>query len=92
MTVVNVPSSNRPALPHASRTGTLASRDGTWQCRDMASRPPRKTPLAGGFIIALGAIGGAVYGGFHHQATIGLLAGVGIAVVISVLLWLFSRG
>jgi uncharacterized membrane protein len=58
----------------------------------MASRHPRKTPLAGGFVIAVGALGGAVYGFMRHQPTIGLLAGVGIAVVISVLLWLFSRG
>ena len=92
MTVVNAPFAEPPILPHASRTGTLASRGGTWQGRDMASKPPRKTPLAGGFVIALGAIGGAVYGLIHHQPTIGLLVGVGIAVVISVLLWLFSRG
>jgi uncharacterized membrane protein len=58
----------------------------------MASRPPHKTPLAGGFVIAIGAIGGAIYGLIHHQPTIGLLAGLGIGVVASVLLWLFSRG
>lgn len=92
MTVVNGLFALRPVLPRASHAGTLASRGGTWQWRDMASKPPRKTPLAGGFIIALGAIGGAIYGLIHHQPTIGLLAGVGIAVVISVLLWLFSRG
>lgn len=92
MTVVNDPSRPGLPLPHPSRAGTLASRGGTWQCRDMASKPPRKTPLAGGFIIAIGAIGGAIYGLIHHEPTIGLLVGVGIAVVISVLLWLFSRG
>ena len=92
MTVVNDPFAHSPILPHPSRTGTLASRGGTWQWRDMASKPPRKTPLAGGFIIVIGAIGGAIYGLIHHQPTIGLLVGVGIAVVISVLLWLFSRG
>lgn len=57
----------------------------------MASKPPRKTPLAGGFVIAIGAIGGAIYGGIRHQPTIGLLAGIAIAVVISILLWLASR-
>jgi uncharacterized membrane protein len=57
----------------------------------MASKPPRKTPLAGGFVIAFGAIAGAVYGLIHRQPTIGLLAGIGIGVAISVLLWLISR-
>lgn len=79
------------ALPRPSHAGTLASRGGTWQWRGMASKPPRKTPLAGGFVIAFGALGGAIYGLFHHQPTIGLLAGLGIGVAISVVLWLVSR-
>lgn len=57
----------------------------------MASKPPRKTPLAGGLLIALGAMGGAVIGLFRGQPTIGLLVGVGIAAALSVLLWLVSR-
>ncbi|CAN5440960.1 hypothetical protein BH10PSE14_BH10PSE14_25440 [soil metagenome] len=57
----------------------------------MASKPPRKTPLAGGLLIAVGAIGGAVIGMVRGQATIGLLVGVGIAAVLSVVLWLVSR-
>jgi len=91
MTVVNAIAWRAAILPRLSRTGTLASRDGTWQWHGMASTPPRKTPLAGGFVIAIGALGGAVYGAIHQEATIGLLAGVGIAVVISILLWLVSR-
>jgi len=91
MTVVNAPSLPRPIVPRPSRTGTLASRDGTWQWRDMASKPPRKTPLAGGFLIALGATIGAVIGLDRGQPTIGLLIGTGIAVALSVLLWLVSR-
>jgi uncharacterized membrane protein len=57
----------------------------------MASKPPRKTPLAGGLLIAFGAIGGAVIGLFRGQPTIGLLVGIGIAAVLSVILWLVSR-
>jgi uncharacterized membrane protein len=57
----------------------------------MASKPPRKTPLAGGLLIAIGAIGGAVIGMVRGQPTIGLLVGVGIAAVLSVVLWLVSR-
>ncbi len=57
----------------------------------MANTPPRKTPLAGGVLIALGAVGGALWGLHNGQPTIGLLAGVGIAALLSVLLWLISR-
>ena len=91
MTVVNAYFVTCPGMPHASRAGTLASRDGTWQWHGMASKPPRKTPLAGGVLIAFGALGGAGFGFYRGQPTIGLLIGIGIAVVLSVLLWLVSR-
>ena len=86
-------SGKRPSgtLPRPSHAGTLASRCGTWQWHNMSNTPPRKTPLAGGVLIAFGAVGGALWGLRNGQPTIGLLAGVGIAALLSVLLWLISR-
>ena len=91
MTVVNAPPRRAVSLPRPSHAGTLASRGGTWQGAGMATRPPRKTPLAGGILIAFGALGGAGYGFYRGQPTIGLLVGIGIAIVLSVVLWLVSR-
>ena len=45
------------------------------------------SPRAGGAIIALTTIAGALAGKFAHQPSIGILAGFAIGVVISVLIW-----
>jgi len=47
---------------------------------------------AGGFFIALLAIGGVFIGGFMGQPSIGLLAGVALGVAIAVALWWKERG
>jgi hypothetical protein len=56
----------------------------------MASKPPARTPLAGGALIALGAIGGSIVGLFQYQPTLGFLIGTGLGVAISIALWLFN--
>lgn len=53
----------------------------------MASRPPARSPIAGGILFAVGAIAGSVIGLFRGQPTIGFLTGIGIAAAISLLLW-----
>lgn len=53
--------------------------------------PPASPPAAGGALIALGAIGGAVIGFLIGEATPGFLIGTGIGIVIAVLLWLRDR-
>ncbi len=50
-----------------------------------------RTPAAGGFLIAVGAVVGAGVGLFLDQPTLGFLVGVGIGVVIAVGIWLVGR-
>lgn len=53
--------------------------------------PPTRTPMAGGALIALGAIGGAAVGFLVGEATPGFLLGAGGGVVLSLLIWVFDR-
>ena len=55
-------------------------------------KPARRPVAAGGFLIAIGVLGGAMLGFLAHQPTIGLLIGLAIAVAISVAMWLRDRG
>lgn len=65
--------------------GTLASRGGTWQDRAMAETPPS---AAGGILVAICSIGGAVVGLIQGQVTIGFLAGLAIGAAGAVAVWL----
>ena len=66
-------------------SGTLASRCGTWQGRGMADTPPS---AAGGILIAICCIGGAVIGLMQGQVTIGFLGGLVIGSLAAVAIWL----
>ena len=57
----------------------------------MASNPPPRSPVAGGSLIALGAIGGAAVGLALHQPTTGFLIGITTGVALAVVIWFFSR-
>lgn len=57
----------------------------------MASKPPTRTPLAGGALIAIGAMGGAVIGASQGQVTAGFLIGLGAGVAIAIMIWLVDR-
>ena len=46
---------------------------------------------AGGAAIAFLAIGGVLIGNHYGQATIGLLAGLGLGVAIALAIWLRDR-
>lgn len=46
---------------------------------------------AGGFPIAIGALGGTVAGLFAGQPSIGFLAGLGLGCLIAVVIWLRER-
>lgn len=81
----------RAALPRASHDGTLASCGGTWQGTAMAEPTPSRSPIAGGALIALGALGGAVIGFIAGQPTPGLLIGLGTGASLSLLIWLGDR-
>lgn len=53
---------------------------------------PRSRPsAAGGVLIAIGAIGGAVIGVARQQPTLGLVVGIAIGAALAVLIWLRDR-
>ncbi len=76
----------------------LASGGGAWQDRAMAdptsrdTLPPHKDPsAAGGFLVAIGMLGGAAIGFAIGQATPGFLVGTGVGVLAAVLVWVRDR-
>jgi hypothetical protein len=46
---------------------------------------------AGGFILALSILVGAIVGAVLHQSSIGFLAGLGTGVALALLIWLLDR-
>jgi hypothetical protein len=56
----------------------------------MASKPPRN-PVAGGALIAIGAIGGSIIGMSRGQVSAGFLIGIGAGAAIALIIWLFDR-
>jgi len=57
----------------------------------MVSKPPPRTPLAGGALIAIGAMGGTLVGASQGQVTAGFLIGLGAGVAIAIVIWLVDR-
>ena len=57
----------------------------------MASKPPTRNPVAGGALIAIGAMGGAVIGLSRGQVTAGFLIGIGAGAAIALAIWLLDR-
>lgn len=55
----------------------------------MAPRP--RTTFAGGFPIALGALGGTVVGIAQHQPSAGFLVGLGAGILLAIAIWLLDR-
>ena len=50
-----------------------------------------RSPMAGGFLIMMGALGGALIGFAFGQTTPGLLIGIGGGAAASLLIWLLDR-
>lgn len=50
-----------------------------------------KSPAAGGVLIAIGAIGGAVAGLFLGEPSKGLLLGLGAGAGMAIAIWLIDR-
>jgi hypothetical protein len=76
----------------------VASGGGAWQDSAMTDPtfreplPPHKDPsAAGGFLVALGMLGGAGVGFAIGQATPGFLVGTGVGVLAAVLVWVRDR-
>ena len=55
------------------------------------TRPPRKTPLAGGFILAASIVAGTVIGANRGQPSAGLVIGAAVGVVVALLIWWRDR-
>lgn len=52
---------------------------------------PSKTPMAGGFLLALSLIVGAFIGIARGEASLGFLAGLGVGLVLLIAVWLVDR-
>lgn len=50
-----------------------------------------RNPRSLGILFAIFPIGGAIIGGFMRQPVIGLLAGIGAALLLTTLFWLADR-
>ena len=48
-------------------------------------------PLAGGFLLCLSLLAGALIGVFLGQPSIGFLVGVGVGLALVILIWLVDR-
>lgn len=57
----------------------------------MASKPPSRAPLAGGFLIAIALIIGTLLGARQGQASLGVVVGFGVGVVLAGAIWLLDR-
>ncbi|HVQ08647.1 MAG TPA: hypothetical protein VMS43_09450 [Allosphingosinicella sp.] len=53
--------------------------------------PDRKAIRAGGALLALSLLAGALIGVFAGQPSIGFLAGAGIGLLLLTLIWLLDR-
>lgn len=56
----------------------------------MASSPSR-TPMAGGFLLAVSLVVGTVLGAGQGQASLGFVAGFGVGLVLALAVWLIDR-
>jgi uncharacterized membrane protein (UPF0136 family) len=51
----------------------------------------RNGPQAGGFLLAMCVLVGAVIGTVRGQPSVGVIAGIGVGVLVAVALWLKDR-
>ncbi|HEY6916579.1 MAG TPA: hypothetical protein VI381_02965 [Allosphingosinicella sp.] len=55
------------------------------------AQTPSKAPRSAGALLALSILAGAIVGLFLGQPSIGFLAGLGIGIVVTLLVWLLDR-
>lgn len=68
----------------------VASRPGTWQRRRM-TKSPSKTPMAGGFLLALSLLVGVFVGIARGEASFGFVIGLGVGLALLALVWVVDR-
>jgi hypothetical protein len=54
-------------------------------------RSSSRTPMAGGFLLAVSLLVGTVLGAGRGQASIGFVAGLGVGLALLVAVWLIDR-
>jgi hypothetical protein len=57
----------------------------------MTQPTPSRTPMAGGFLLALSVIAGSIIGAIQGQPSIGFVAGFGAGLVLALLVWLIDK-
>ncbi|MBA3879005.1 MULTISPECIES: hypothetical protein [Sphingomonas] len=57
----------------------------------MTTRPQRPAPMAGGVLIAIGAIVGAFVGATQGQPSFGFLLGLAAGIALATAVWLRDR-
>lgn len=57
----------------------------------MASRPPSRATLSGGFLLAVSLIAGTCIGAWKGQPSLGFVGGLGVGVVLLLAVWLVDR-
>lgn len=55
------------------------------------AKPSTKNPIAGGFFIATGMLGGAVIGTFRGEPSLYMVSGLAIGCAIALAIWLIDR-
>ena len=55
------------------------------------TKPVSRTPMAGGFLLAISLILGVLIGAARGQASIGFVIGLAIGLALLVLVWLADR-
>jgi len=50
-----------------------------------------RTPMAGGFLLSLSILIGAVVGAVKGEASYGFVIGAGVGITLAVLVWLIDR-
>ncbi len=50
-----------------------------------------RTPMAGGFLLSISILIGAVVGAVKGEASFGFVIGAGVGITLAVLVWLIDR-
>ena len=54
------------------------------------ANPPSRTPMAGGFLLAVSLLAGTIIGAGRGEASIGFVAGLGVGLVLLLAVWLID--
>lgn len=53
--------------------------------------PSSRTPLAGGFLLSISILIGAIVGAMRGEPSFGFVVGAGVGIALAVLVWLVDR-